>query len=163
MFEGIKRFLSGSGKHKLPPLRPGFYVDYVSGHTLGADYYELRAFLDCVLIAESHGYILPTEEFRVTKIQVYTDYRGKGYGRQICMRLIEEAKNANCQNFVFEAVDHANLAAISLYRSLGANPVESKINLSRKDFSLGIFPGGEFSSNSRDTLNHTQVFTPSLD
>ncbi|WFC64269.1 GNAT family N-acetyltransferase [Pseudomonas sp. REST10] len=139
ILDRVRGLLSGSGQRESPHLLPGFYSDYVSGPALGCDYYELRAFLGGVLIAESHGHILP-EEFRVTKIQVYAIYRGEGYGRKICNRLIEEARSAGCQRFVFEGVDLENLAAVGLYNSLGAKPVKSKTYPSRKDFLLSFYP-----------------------
>ncbi|UZD94082.1 GNAT family N-acetyltransferase [Pseudomonas corrugata] len=137
MFEvikGIFGFFKKEGGVRVLPQ--GFFIEYVSGPSLGCDYYEARAFFDGVLVAESHGHIFPGCELRVTKILVYADYRRKGFGRKLCSRFVEEAEAAGCKSLIFEGVDLYNAEAVNLYKSLGACPGKSKTYPSKKDFSL---------------------------
>ncbi|MCQ4245114.1 hypothetical protein CXK93_04825 [Stutzerimonas decontaminans] len=138
MFEAVKRIFGLSKVGLVKALPKGFFVAYSSGPSLGCHYYEARAFVDGALIAESHGHIFPERELRVTSLKVYADYQGKGYGRKICERLIEEAKAAGCQFLLFEGVDVDNVVAVRLYRNLGCVPIRSKTYPSRKDFELSL-------------------------
>ena len=46
------------------------------------------------------------------------EYRRRGYGRAVCERVLAEAKRAGARE-AYLAVRSSNVAAISLYRSLG--------------------------------------------
>ncbi|RJG12300.1 GNAT family N-acetyltransferase [Pseudomonas cavernicola] len=138
MLEIVKQVCGFSRRQIEEALPKGFFVAYSSGPSLGCHYYDARAFVDGILIAESHGHILPEREFRVTGLKVYADYRGKGYGRKICERLIEEAKAAGCQFLLFEGVDLDNAVAVQLYRNLGCVSIKSKTYPSRKDFEQSL-------------------------
>ena len=51
-------------------------------------------------------------------LRVHPEYRRRGYGRAVCERVLAEAKRAGARE-AYLAVRSSNVAAISLYRSLG--------------------------------------------
>ncbi len=64
----------------------------------------------------------------ITNVQVKVEYRGRGIGKHLMTEAMEKARAAGGERFTLEARE-SNLAAISLYESLGF-AAEGK----RKDF-----------------------------
>jgi len=60
------------------------------------------------------------------RLIVSPDVRGKGYGRQLCQQLMAQAVSASNARFVTLRVYRDNLAAFTLYASLGFKPVEAE-------------------------------------
>lgn len=54
----------------------------------------------------------------LTRLLVRSDYRGKGLGKELVIRLMEEASNAGATKALLQ-VDSKNAAAIGLYKKLG--------------------------------------------
>jgi len=56
------------------------------------------------------------------------EYRGNGYGKAIMYALAEIARDLNCQNFVWQALDW-NTPALNFYKSIGAEVCDGLITL----------------------------------
>ena len=80
-----------------------------------AKYYVIK--LDDRLVAYAGMWIV-LDEAHITNIAVHPDYRGKGFGRMILKTLIGVAKDIGMERMTLE-VRVSNMAAISLYKSLG--------------------------------------------
>jgi ribosomal protein S18 acetylase RimI-like enzyme len=57
------------------------------------------------------------------RLFVYDPFKGRGVGRILCARLIEEAGNLNFQRMRLDTLGRMN-AAIGLYQSLGFRDIE---------------------------------------
>lgn len=64
------------------------------------------------------GMWLIIDEAHITNIAVYPDHRGKGVGRRIVEKLIEESKKLNIRKMSLE-VRRSNIVAQSLYKKFG--------------------------------------------
>nr|MBN2277547.1 ribosomal protein S18-alanine N-acetyltransferase [candidate division Zixibacteria bacterium] len=131
------------------------------------DAWPRSAFLDYLdddpdmglLVAESGNaiigyacYIISYGEAQLSNVAVAPEYRGKSVAKLLINRILNMAKNANCE-YIYLDVRQSNLSAIDLYRKLGfrelylrpgyyQTPVEDAIvmvkTLREEDFENGL-------------------------
>lgn len=95
----------------------------------------LSGYIGQTKIAQATGDYQTGKDFRLVKIDVYDGYRSKGYGSIMIEKLISEANQKNCSNFVFVGVSVTNTRAENLYNSkFNATPQAIPNCVDKKDY-----------------------------
>lgn len=100
--------------------------------------FSISGYIGEIRIAEATGDYHTGKDFRLVKIDVYDNYRNKGYGSKMINQLISEARNKKCSCFVFVGVSDNNLGAIRLYQSLTAVQQDIKNCKDKHDYVLQL-------------------------
>ena len=105
----------GFGEHPLF----GFFVAEEAGEIVGIAHYYYR-------YSTWNGKVLYLEDLIVTEAQ-----RGKGYGKKLLDRIIQQAAADNCRLCTWQVLDW-NEPSIEFYKKIGANLDEEWINCTVK-------------------------------
>ena len=68
------------------------------------------------------------DEAEIHWIEIFQEYRGKGFGRKLLQDILEFLKENENIRKIFLEVDEENKKALSLYRSLGFTPLYVRQN-----------------------------------
>lgn len=72
-------------------------------------------------------YSIIYERSEIIDVIVDNNYRNNGYGKQLILKVIEEARKNKCINITLE-VSKSNSVAVNLYKSLGFEIVSDRKN-----------------------------------
>ncbi|WP_162823655.1 GNAT family N-acetyltransferase [Lysobacter sp. TY2-98] len=92
-------------------------------------HYVIEALIDGKFAGRAYGWFEPGERFVLEKIEVDKAHRSKGYGTRVIEQLRAKAREKGCREFVIQGVRPANVRAIRLYESMGAQAVQGSAHL----------------------------------
>ncbi len=81
--------------------------------------------------AERHSAVLPHQTLYVAELLVNSAFRGRGLGRKLMEKLIEQAHEEDFEEIVIRVWDK-NRAAVKLYLGLGFEQIDTIVQLKRK-------------------------------